>query len=231
MTSFESVVEQAAIEWFQNLGYASGIDIAPDGTSLERGSYTDVFLRGRFHQALARINPHLGPDTLELVARSVLSPETPSLAEQNQAVHRWLPHGVAVRTRKGGSGWGDHAWLLDFEHPERNDWLVVNQLTVVEGKHNRRPDLVVYVNGLPLALIELKNPEDPHATIRSAWNQLQTYQAHIPSLFQTNEILAISAGTEARVGSLTAGFERFGPWRTVDGEEPAPEGTPRLHRS
>lgn len=230
MVGSESMVEHAAIEWFQSLGYAyaSGIDIAPDGTSPERGSYTDVFLRNRFHEALRRINPHLGPDTLEVVARSVLSPETPSLTEQNQAVHRWLSRGVAVLTRKGGTVRGDHAWLLDFEHPDRNDWLVVNQLTVIEGKHNRRPDLVVYMNGLPLAVIELKNPEDPNATLRSAWNQLQTYQSHIPTLFQTNEILVISDGTEARVGSLTAGFERFGPWRTVDGEELAPEGPPRL---
>src|SRR5690606_29345791 len=124
---------------------------------------------------------------------------------------------------------GDKAWLIDFEQPDNNDWLVVNQLTIIDGKHHRRPDVVVFLNGLPVAVLELKSPTATNATIESAWNQLQTYKKELPRLFATNEILIISDGTqEARVGSLTAGFERFSPWRTVDGSELALNATPQL---
>jgi type I restriction enzyme R subunit len=135
---------------------------------------------------------------------------------------------VAVKVKKDGRERGDLAWLFDHDDPGKNDWLVVNQLTVVEGNNKRRPDLVLYVNGLPLAVIEFKSPSDPNATIEGAHNQLQLYKDQIPSLFTTNEMLVISDGTEARVGSLTAGVERFGPWRTIDGEALAPDALPRL---
>jgi len=230
MSGFESVVEEAAIEWFESLGYAyvNGGDIAPDSTNPERADYGAVLLEGRLRSALERINPHLDADTLDDVVRRLLRLDSPSLEENNLAFHRMLTKGVEVQVRTDSGIRGDLAWLVDFEHPDNNDWLVVNQLTVIEGKHNRRPDLVTYLNGMPIAVIELKNPEDESATLTSAWNQLQTYKAHIPTLFNTNEILVISDGAEAKIGSLTAGMEWFGAWRTVDGSEVAPDAVPGL---
>ncbi len=226
----EAEVEQAAIEYLGALGYTHvfGPDLAPDGLAPERGTYGDTILAGRLRSALGRLNPRLDGDTLDGVAKRILRPESPALLENNLAFQRHLTRGVEVQVRKDGQVRGDHAWIIDFQDPDNNDWLVVNQLTVVQGKHNRRPDIVVFVNGLPLGVIELKNPEDKNATIQAAWNQLQTYKDQIPALFDTNELLVISDGTEAKVGSLTAGYERFGPWRTVDGTGLAPEATPKL---
>jgi type I restriction enzyme, R subunit len=226
----ESDVEEAAIEYLGDLGYnyLHGSEIAPDGVSPERASYSDVILAGRLRAALARINPDLDSDSLDEAAKRVLRPESPSLEENNVTFQTLLTRGVNVQVRRDGPVRGDQAWLIDFENPENNDWLVVNQFTVIDGKYNRRPDLIVFVNGMPLAVIELKNPTDQNATVKSAWNQLQTYKAQIPALFDTNELLVISDGTEAKLGSLTAGFERFGPWRTVDGKGLAPDATPKL---
>jgi len=230
MNMTEADVEQAAIAYLADLGYGyvSGPDLAPGGASPERATYGDVILAGRLRAALGRLNPHLDADTLDGVAKRVLRPESVALLENNVAFQRDLTRGVEVQVRRSGQVRGDQAWLVDFVDPDKNDWLVVNQLTVVQGKHTRRLDLVVYVNGMPLAVIELKNPEDKNATIEGAWNQLQTYKAQIPSLFDTNELLIISDGTEARVGSLTAGFERFGPWRTVEGTALASDASPKL---
>jgi len=230
MAGFESVVEEAAIQWFEALGYAyvNGGDIAPDSMSPERADYGAVLLEGRLRSALARINPHLGSDTLDDVTRKLGRLDSPSLEENNLAFHRMLTKGIEVQVRTDDGLRGDLAWLVDFEHPDNNDWLIVNQLTVIEGKHNRRPDLVAYLNGFPFAVIELKNPEDENATLTSAWNQLQTYKAHIPALFNSNEILVVSDGAEAKIGSLTAGMEWFGAWRTVDGSEMAADAVPQL---
>jgi type I restriction enzyme R subunit len=226
----EAEVEEAAIEYLDDLGYAylHGSVIAPDGSNPERKTYGDVVLAGRLRTALARINPHLEADTIDEVAKKVTRPDSPSLEENNVAFQTQLTRGVEVQVRKAGQVRGDQAWLFDFDTPDNNDWLVVNQFTVTNGKYNRRPDLVVFVNGLPIAVIELKNPEDENATVKSAWNQLQTYKNQIPALFDHNEILVISDGTEAKVGSLTGGFERFGPWRTIDGEGTAPDATPKM---
>lgn len=231
MSGFESVVEKAAIEWLKELGwkYIHGSVLASDGQSPERASYASVILDSRFREALGRINGHLDEGVLNDVARKVLlGLDSPSLDENNNTFHQMVRNGVNVQVRGEGGTRGDLAWLFDFKDPDNNDWLVVNQLTVIEGTNNRRPDLVLYVNGLPLAVIELKNPEDEDATLESAWRQLQLYKSQIPVLFNTNEILVISDGVEARVGSLTAGFERFLPWRTVDGEELAPAEAPQL---
>jgi len=230
MSMTEAEVEQAAIEYLEDLGYSylHGSVIAPDGSDPERSSYGDTILAGRLQAALTRINPHLEADTIDEVAKRIIRPESPSLEENNLAFQRHLTRGVEVQVRKEGGTRGDQAWLFDFEDPDNNDWLVVNQFTVVNGKYNRRPDLVVFVNGMPIGVIELKNPEDENATVESAWNQLQTYKTQIPALFDNNELLVISDGTEAKVGSLTAGYERFGPWRTVDGKELAPDATPKL---
>ncbi len=155
--------------------------------------------------------------------------ETPSLVENNRRFHKLLTDGIDVEYRQpDGSIAGDKVWLFDFNRPERNEWLAVNQFTVIENKRNRRPDLVVFINGLPLAVVELKNPGDENATTRGAFNQFQTYKKDIPSLFTTNEVLVASDGLEARVGTLTADWERFMPWRTIEGIDVAPKGTPEL---
>jgi type I restriction enzyme R subunit len=227
----ESLVERAALEWFAELGYTvlHGGEIAPGEPLTERTSYGDVVLNDRLYGALARLNPSLPAETLEETIRKLTRAESPNLFENNHIFHRWLTEGVDVEYRASdGRVVYDKAWLLDFTHPERNDWLVVNQFTVVENKVNRRCDVVVFVNGLPLAVIELKSPSDEYATTKGAFNQLQTYKKDIPSLFRSNEMLVISDGLEARVGSLTANWERFMPWRTIEDATLAPASIPEL---
>ena len=224
----ENVVEDAALAWLKELGYAvlHGPDIAPGEPDAERRTYADVVLAGRLQSSLALINPGVPASALDEALRKVARTETPSLVENNRRFHKLLTDGVDVEYRRpDGSIAGDKVWLIDFDHPERNDWLAVSQFTVVENKRNRRADIVVFVNGLPLAVVELKNAGDENATIKGAFNQLQTYKNDIPSLFTTNELLVISDGLEARVGTLTSDWEWFMPWRTVDGKTVAPQGT------
>ena len=231
LTFHESVVEEAALGYFRDLGYETkfGPDIAPDGKEKERENWNDVLLVGRLKAAIDRINTHLTAEAREDALRKVLRSESPSLTVSNRRFHDFLANGVDVETRrKDGRIAGDKAWLVDFEHPENNDWMVVNQFAVIENGHSRRPDMVVFLNGLPIAIFELKNPADEEATIWTAYQQLQTYQAEVPSLFHTNELLVISDGTEARLGCLTSNRERFMPWRTIEGKEIAPKGTLEL---
>jgi type I restriction enzyme R subunit len=221
----EADVEQAALGWLAALGYAvvHGPAIAPGEPGAERGSYGDVVLVERLRAALARLNPAVPAAALDEALRKVLRPDSPSLLVNNRAFHRMLVEGVNVETRRpDGSIAGAQVRLLDFAHVAANDWLAVNQFTVIEGRHNRRADVVLFVNGLPLAVIELKNPADEDADVWKAFNQLQTYKAQIPSLFVYNEALVISDGLTARIGSLTADKERFMPWRTIAGEQLAP---------
>ena len=227
----ESLIEDATLEWLAGLGYAvlHGSDISPDGPTPERHSYDQVLLIERLRKAIERLNPHLPAETLEEVMRKVQQTETPSLIEENRRLHRYLIDGVPVEVaREDGSGGGDLARLIDFTDADANDWLAVNQYTVIEHSHNRRPDVALFVNGLPLAIIELKSPGDENATLEGAFNQLETYKDQIPSLFRTNAALVTSDGIHARLGSLTASLERFMPWRTVDGSEIAPKGVPEL---
>ena len=227
----ESEVEKATLSWFQDLGYQvrSGPEIAPGELFAERASYGEVVLKERLREALARLNPAIPPEAREDAFRKVTRPESPVLITNNRTFHRRLVDGVAVEYRlPDGRIKGDRVLLVDFEQPENNDWLAVNQFTVVEGQHHRRPDVVVFVNGLPLGVIELKNPADEAATVWTAFNQLQTYKLQIPSLFAYNEILAVSDGLEARLGSLSAERERFHPWRTIEGEDLAPPTLCRL---
>ena len=227
----ESVVEEATLAWLEGHGYtvAYGPDISPDGAVPERASYGDILLFDRLRAALARLNPHLDSDLLDTVVRRLKQSETPSLVEENRRLHRFLVEGVPVEvTRADGTIGGETARLIDFDDLAANDWLAVNQYTVIEGGHNRRPDVVVLVNGLPLGVVELKNPGDENATMQGAFNQLQTYKAEIGSLFRTNAVLVTSDGLLARIGSLTADVERFMPWRTTDGAGIAPKGTPEL---
>jgi type I restriction enzyme R subunit len=184
---------------------------------------------GALRSALVRLNPDLPHEALEDAYRKLTRVDAPSLLERNRALHRMLVDGITVEyRRKDGSIAGAQARVIDCDTPGNNDWLAVNQFTVVEGRHTRRPDIVLFVNGLPLAVIELKNPADENATLWSAFQQLQTYQAQIPALFATNAALVVSDGVQARIGSLGAGQEWFKPWRTITGREDAPVRMPEL---
>jgi type I restriction enzyme, R subunit len=227
----ESHVEEAALAWLAELGYVTvnGLVIGPDGGAAERASYGDVLLVARVHAAIAKLNPSLSGETRTEVFAELMQAETPSLVSENRRLHRYMIEGVPVDVRRSdGSIGGEQARLIDFDDPDANDWLAVNQYTVIENKTNRRPDVVIFVNGLPLGVIELKNPGDENATLDGAFNQLQTYKSQIPSLFRANAVLLISDGIAARIGSLTADRERFMPWRTVTGEDIASKGTPEL---
>ena len=224
MSLNESIVEEVALEWFGELGYAlgHGPEMAPGEAAAERDSFGEVVLLGRLRAAIRRLNPTIPDEAREEALRKVLRVGTPSLAQTNRAFHRMLRDGVPVEySRPDGSIAGDHARLVAFEHAGANDWLAVNQFTVIEDQHNRRPDIVVFVNGLPLGLIELKNAADEDATIWSAYAQLQTYKVEIPSLLHYNGLLVVSDGLQARMGSVTANQEWFKVWRTIDGRQDA----------
>ena len=232
MSAFtESDVESAALAWLSELGWQvkHGSEIAPDGLFAERQDYGQVVLEQRLRDALARLNPDLPPKALQDALRKLVNPPGATLEQRNRALHRMLVDGVTVEYRRpDGAIAGAQARVLDFDDPDNNDWLAVNQYTVVENRHTRRPDVVLFVNGLPLAVLELKNPADEQATIWSAYQQLQTYKQEIPSLFVYNEALVISDGLEARIGTLTADRDRFMPWRTITGEAIAPPELPQL---
>ena len=222
MTSLtEADVEAAALEWLAALGWqtAHGPDIGPGAPGEERPDYGAVVLEQRLRDALARLNPDLPLEALDDAFRKLTRPEGSTIEARNRAFHRMLVAGVNVEYRTAaGAIRGDQAAVIDYANPAANDFLAVNQVTVTEREHTRRPDVVLFVNGLPLGVIELKNPADEEADIWTAWQQLQTYKAELPSLFAMNELLVVSDGTEARLGTLTAGKEWFKPWRTVSGE-------------
>jgi type I restriction enzyme, R subunit len=218
----ESLVEEAALEWLGGLGYFAlhGPDIAAGQSGAERADpgYRDTSLEARLRSALETLNPDLPAEAREDAFRKLMRTDAPSLIERNRVFHRMLGDGVPVEyRRKDGSIAGVQARVIDFDHPDRNDWLAVNQFTVAEGQHTRRPDIVAFVNGIPLAVIELKNPADENATVDSAISQLQTYQSQIPALFSPNAVLVASDGMQARIGSVGAGKEWFKPWRTIEG--------------
>ena len=221
-TLTESDVEQVALEWLASVGWqvAHGPDIAPDTLGAQRTDYGEVVLAQRLRDALAGLNPNLPSDALEDAFGKLIRPEGATLEARNLDFHWMLVEGVTVEYRAGGGAIrGAQVRVIDFDEPARNDWLAVNQFTVTESQHTRRPDVVLFVNGLPLGLIELKNPADEDATLWTAWQQLQTYKAELPTLFSMNEMLMVSDGVGARVGTLTAGREWFKPWRTISGEE------------
>lgn len=220
----EDQLEQLCLDWFRAGGYtyAYGPDIAHDGDMPERSDYLQVVLTGRLLTALQKINPHIPLTILEETAQAVTKPESPVLIHNNRTFHKLLLEGVPVEYRDGDEIKSDHVQLIDFHNVEKNQFLVVNQFTIQGSKQLRRPDIVVFINGLPIAVIELKNPADTNADIWSAYNQLQTYKDEIADLFVCNEALVISDGLTARVGSLTASKERFLPWRTIRNEDDKP---------
>ena len=220
----EDQVEQLAIEWFKELGYEYllGYDIAPESDNPHRTSYQEILLADKLHQALATLNPTLPKSAIDEAVHILKKPQYATLTQNNRAFHQMLLQGITVEVKNGDETRGDIVKLIDFEDVSKNDFLVVNQFTIKGTKGNRRPDLVVFINGLPMAIIELKNPADANADIYKAYNQLQTYKDEIEDLFVYNEALVISDGINARVGSLTATDERFMFWRTVKDENDKP---------
>jgi type I restriction enzyme R subunit len=227
----EADIEQLLIEQFQNLGYTylSDVIASPDGSQPERESYGDVILTRRLKEAIDRLNPTIPAEARNDAYKKIIATDRPNLIEENRRLHQALVEGIDVEFyAEDGTIRGDKVYAIDFANPENNDWLVLNQFTVIENSYNRRPDVVVFINGLAIAVIEIKNPSSESATLTAAYNQLQTYKSQIGSLFRTNAVLVITDGLTARIGSLTADLERFMPWRTLDGERIAPKGTPEM---
>lgn len=226
----EAEIEAVLLDQLGSLGYACLNDAVsgPDGATPEREAYSDTILKARLRSAIARLNPHIPEEAREDALRRVIAAERPSLIEENRRLHRFMVEGVPVEYRaEDGSIRGDAVRLIDPEDG-LNDWLAIAQFTVIEAGHNRRPDVVVFLNGLPVGVIEVKKPGAEAASLGAAFNQLQTYKMQIPSLFRTNAVLVTTDGVQARVGSLTANAERFMPWRTTDGREVAPKGSPEM---
>lgn len=229
----ESDLEQAALEWFEELNYekAYGPDISPEGEYPERQFYHDVILKDRLREALIRINKHVPREAIEEAIRVIEVPRSPSLLINNKAFQKMITDGIDVQYQAANGEYPtEKVWLFDTD-PDRidnNDFLVVNQFTVVENQGEKRPDIVVFVNGLPIAVFELKSASNEEVGISDAYNQVQTYKGAIPSLFTYNSFLVISDGVNARVGTLTANEDRFMMWRTIDGDDVAPSSLPQL---
>jgi len=219
----ESAIEKFAIKLLERQGYdyLYGPDIAPDSKTPERDSFEDVLLLDRLRTSVGRINPKIPAFAREDAIKQIQRLNSPELIANNEEFHRMLTEGINVSYRKDGNDRGDLVWLIDFKNHENNDFLVANQFTVIENNVNKRPDVILFLNGLPLVVIELKNPADENATLKSAFKQLQTYQQSISNLFTYNGFMIISDGLEAKAGSLSAGFSRFMAWKSSDGKSDA----------
>ena len=225
----EDHVEQATLEWLAALGWevGHGPEVSPPDAKTpgtERDTYREVALRHRLRDAIRRLNPNIPAGAQDEACRMVLNPNIPGQVQANRQMHRWLVEGVPVQYQKDGETRGDRVKLVDWTDPAGNDWLALNQFSIQGPKLTRRPDVVLFLNGLPVVVVELKNPGDENADLWAAFNQLQAYKEDIPDLFQSNALLVISDGIEARVGSLTADQERFMAWRTIDGVTVDPLG-------
>lgn len=215
----EDQLEQETLGWLAEVGYTPlfGPDISPDGPDQERDDYRQVLLFERLRSAIARLNPGIPVGAREDALQQVKDLGTPVQLAANRHFHKLLVGGIPVQYQKDGETRGDFVRLIDWAAPANNDWLAINQFSIKGPHHTRRPDIILFVNGLPLVLLELKNPADEAADIWKAYDQIQTYKEQIPDVFQYNEILVISDGSEARMGSLSANGERYMQWRTVDG--------------
>lgn len=220
----EQQLEELCLGWFQDAGwrFAHGPDIAPDSSAPERTDYRQVVLRERLLTALARINPHIPPAALEQAAHALQTVSEPQMVVRNRSVHRLLLGGLLAEFAVGDEQKTDLVHFIDFAQPSNNDFLVVSQFTITGAKQPRRPDVIAFINGLPMAVVELKNPANEQTDVWDAFNQLQTYKAEISDLFNTNAALVVSDGFTARVGSLTANAERMLPWRTITNEDDRP---------
>lgn len=219
-TLTEDAIEQYQLQLLQNLGYAyhHGYGLQPEGKDQERENFGEIVLKDRLQQAIHRLNPTIPADALNQAQREIFNIASSDLLNNNEIFHKYLTEGITVEYQKNGETRGEPVNLIDWHNTDNNEFLVVNQFTVIEDNHNRRPDLVIFINGLPLVVIELKNAVDEKANLRAAYNQLQTYKREIPSLFTYNALLVISDGLSARAGSLTADFNRFSAWKTPTGE-------------
>ncbi|MFV0387488.1 MAG: type I restriction endonuclease [Pyrinomonadaceae bacterium] len=223
----EEKFENLVIKWFQELGYIheNGYEIAPGTDRAERADYREVFLVERLRSKLTALNSHVPALAIEDALTQIIRPNFPSLLQNNREFHRLLRDGVKVQFQDDGETKGDFVRIIDFENVENNEYLAINQFSIKGAKHTKRPDIIIFINGIPIAVIEVKNPADENKTIVDAFRQLQTYKEEIPDLFNTNELMVIADLREARVGSLTADWEWFMFWRTIDGETLDPLGT------
>lgn len=219
----EHTIETFAIELLEDLGYRYiyAPEIAPDGDYPERDSYEEVLLTKRLKNAIARINPDMPLEAQKDALKAVQRISSTDLLNNNEEFHRLLTEGIPVTKRVSGYDRGDRVWLIDFENPLNNDFVVANQFTILENNVNKRPDIILFVNGIPLVVMELKNAADENTTVRSAFKQIETYKATIPTLFTYNGFVVISDGLEAKAGSISAGFSRYMAWRTSDGKQEA----------
>lgn len=225
----ENEIEQIALGYLQGLGYTHvlGPTISPDGEQQER-EYNEVVLANRLRAAIETLNPTISNDAKEDALKKVLRSDSPNLLINNETFHKYLTEGVDVEVRTKDGIRGEKVYLVDFEHAERNEFLAINQFTIIENAKNKRPDIILFINGLPLVVIELKNAVDENATIKTAFNQLQTYKQAIPSLFTYNELLIVSDGWDALCGSITSDWGRFMSWKTKDGKTTADTLTPQM---
>ncbi|HPF07952.1 MAG TPA: type I restriction endonuclease, partial [Spirochaetota bacterium] len=227
----EDILEQAALSWFESLGYSVifGPDIAHDGQSPERGNYGEVILEARLHDALMRINKKVPSSAIDDAIRRILITESPSLIINNRSFHKMITDGIDVQyNRPDGTVKTDKVYLFDFENPDNNDWAVINQFTVIENSINRRPDIIIFLNGIPLVLFELKSASNEETDIQKAFHQIETYIKEISSIFIYNSFCVISDGLLAKAGTMTSNFERFMSWRTEDGDSILSMDEPQL---
>lgn len=216
----ESVVEQAALHWLSEIGYRTGYGPEAAGVGEVRESASDSILWDKLGVMLLRLNPGASTQMISAAISRIMRAESQDPVAENQRLHELMVKGVPVEAKSSdGEAYTVLMKLVDFETPSRNDWLALNQFTIVENGHNRRPDVLVFLNGLPVGLLELKNPADENATMRNAWNQIQTYRKQIPSVFTPNVVTVISDGTAAALSSFTGGFEHYAPWKAIDGRD------------
>ena len=218
----ESDVEELFLDILSELGYSIkfGPDTSPGGKDQER-EYSDPVLNGRLKERLQLINPEIPIEAIDEAMRKLRKNESQDLVSNNHDFHNLLVNGLDIQYRRNdGSIKHDKVFLFDFDHTENNEFLAFNQFTIIENKHERRPDIVLFVNGIPIVIIELKNPEDENATIWSAYRQIQTYLSEIPSIFRFNELCIVSDGIDSRYGTITSPRERYSQWKTVDYERP-----------
>lgn len=215
----ETNIEAFAIETLQSLGweYVHGLSIAPGAEHEERESFEQIILTHRLRRTVARLNPDIPADALEQAVQKVLRIYSPDLLHNNETFHQFLIEKVKIPYQQDGYERSYEVALIDFSHPSNNEFLAVNRYTIIENNQNKRPDVLLFINGIPLVVIELKNAADKNATIRKAYDQIQTYKATIPSLFTYNAVCVISDGMECRAGSVSAGFSRYMTWKSADG--------------
>ena len=228
----ENIIEAFAIELLDKLGYEYiyAPDIAYDGENPERDSYAQVLLLNKLQNAVKRINLGIPADAQAEAIKEIQRIASPELLTNNETFHRLLTEGIPVSKRVDGDDRGDRVWLIDFKQPHNNEFVVANQFTIIENGNNKRPDVILFINGIPLVVIELKNAADENTTIHSAFKQVETYKTIIPSLFTYNGFVVISDGLEAKAGSISAGFSRFMAWKSADGKAEASHLVSQLER-